>query len=244
MEFLRKKKKDNRNTLTESSHSAGSNLVRQLLNRYPKVEDFLVSFNPYAQYLISRDDCFFGKYPLLCEVDEAYGNNASIQFIYAQLVNLSEFSGSNGKLSPEQIKELSFLIRINYYYYKVTELMQFFFQFKSGKYGHFYGNVDPLAITESLYKFNRERLFIIGKREEEEARKRIDDSRKNAVSFESAMLSFMERAAENGVVSIAKSIISNKFKASDETIKKLRDKFIESYGVSPEEYAEKEESKG
>lgn len=58
------------------------------------------------------------------------------------------------------------------------------------------------------------------------------------------MLSFMERAAENGVVSIAKSIISNEFKASDETIKKLRDKFIESYGVSPEEYAEKEESKG
>ena len=94
MEFLRKKKKDSRNTLTESSHSAGSNLVRQLLNRYPKVEDFLVSFNPYAQYLIPRDECFFGKYPLLCEVDEAYGNNASVQFIYAQLVNLSEFSGS------------------------------------------------------------------------------------------------------------------------------------------------------
>ena len=47
---------------------------------------------------------------------------------------------------------------------KLPELMLFFQQFKAGKYGRFYGSVDPMVITTALQEFLRfraERLAVI-----------------------------------------------------------------------------------
>ena len=64
----------------------------------------------------------------------------------------------------------------------------FFFQFKAGRYGKFYGNVDPMTITSALREFADERNVIYIKHEQElrDKQKAIDDaeSRRNAITYE------------------------------------------------------------
>lgn len=200
-----------------------------------------------AQYQITKDDCFFGNYPTMVAVDTAYGNNASIQWVYAHLVNLSEYSGSRDKLNTNQCRELSYIIRSTYGYYKVTELMQFFLNFKSGRYGHFYGGVDPLAIMEALNKFNRERLSILGRKEEEERRKEQEEWRKNAIPFDKYMDAVMKNEKKfkysEMALSIAKAIMNNDYNVPDVVLCQMREKFIKDYGITPEEYTKKEPKK-
>ena len=56
--------------------------------------------------------------------------------------------------SFQQVLELAVMIRVEYYYFKASELLLFFFKFKSGEYGTFYGVVDPMVIMAALIDFN------------------------------------------------------------------------------------------
>lgn len=118
-----------------------------------------VIFNPDNQKLCHRDKqlAFTGSYPTLAQINAAYGNSASQQWLIGQLVNLSEFVGAKEKMSKGQLTMLSDIISSTYHYLKITELMLFFYNFKLGCYAEFYGTVDPLAITKSLNEFIRER---------------------------------------------------------------------------------------
>ena len=118
-----------------------------------------VIFNPDNQKLCHRDKqlAFTGSYPTLAQINAAYGNSASQQWLIGQLVNLSEFVGVKEKMSNGQLTMLSDIISSTYHYLKITELMLFFYNFKLGKYAEFYGTVDPLAITKSLREFMVER---------------------------------------------------------------------------------------
>lgn len=53
------------------------------------------------------------------------------------------------------------MIAQTYSYLKVSELMLFFYQFKQGRYGQFYGAIDPLKIMCALQDFRRERFDAI-----------------------------------------------------------------------------------
>lgn len=96
-----------------------------------------------------------------------------------QISNLVAFCGVKGKeeLSDSSIVDaVSAVIADNFGYLKLSELMLFFQQFKAGKYGRFYGSVDPLMITEALQSFldfRAERIMVIEKvKRREEERKR------------------------------------------------------------------------
>ena len=106
-----------------------------------------------------------------------------------QLQDLSEFSGVKDKISRKQLDQLSQIIRDKYYYLKVTELALFFYEYKAGTYGSFYGAVDPIRITEALQKFMQHRSELIDRydreeaaRKEKEYRQRIKDGK--TVSWE------------------------------------------------------------
>lgn len=64
--------------------------------------------------------------------------------------------------------------------------MLFFHRFKSGRYGRFYGSVDPLVITTSLREFIKERNEAIDKHEQEErqAKRAADANRENTITYE------------------------------------------------------------
>lgn len=57
-----------------------------------------------------------------------------------------------------QIEEVARVIISEFYYMKLSEIMLFFAYFKAGRYGNFYGCVDPLVITTALQRFKTERM--------------------------------------------------------------------------------------
>lgn len=151
------------------------------LSRAGDFTKFMTSLNPVRQLEIcaSTDDCIFGGYPTLAEVKRDYGSNAATAWLIPQLFDLSEFCGCKGKITDDQMRQVATIIANTYYYLKVSELMLFFYRFKSGRYGKFYGAVDPLVITTSLRTFILERNDEIARHDAEEQRRRDEADRRN-----------------------------------------------------------------
>lgn len=116
-----------------------------------------------------------GDAPTLGTVSKAWGDNITESWLEMQLIDLSEFSGVKDKLSSFQLDSLAQVIIASWGHYKVTEMMLFFQQFKSGKYGRFYGAVDSMVITEALHDFDKERCQAIDhyRRIEEEQQRKL-----------------------------------------------------------------------
>jgi hypothetical protein len=64
-------------------------------------------------------------------------------------------------LDDKQAEFLAEVIANEYYFLKASELLLFFYNFKTGKYGRFYGVVDPMRIMEALGEFKDERDRVI-----------------------------------------------------------------------------------
>lgn len=162
--------------------------------RYGDKERFLKTFNPSEQARFCatparRERCVIGTAPTLEQLSETYGNGASEAWLVPQLLNLSEFCGCKGKLSREQIEETARMIASDNPHRKVTELMLFFFWFKQGRYGKFYGSVDPMVIMEALNEFVLHDINAIladyyDRIDKEERERRRANSERNAVSYE------------------------------------------------------------
>ncbi len=119
-------------------------------------------FNPDYQIEIlktanSNEIAFLQDTPTLSLISEAYSEEVPIYWLKLQLDSLDDFTGVREKLSESQKAELSELIYLNYYYLKVSEIALFFAWLKSGKYGQFYGAVDPMKIMSSLDQFANDR---------------------------------------------------------------------------------------
>lgn len=112
--------------------------------------------------------------PTLNEIDAAYGKNAGAAWLMPQLFSVGEFAGVREKMDEQQTLELAMVIRAKYGFLTVTELMYFFFNLKAGKYGKFYGVVDPMVITEALGVFLDERERYLTKVENERKRAERD----------------------------------------------------------------------
>ena len=164
--------------------------MEECRSKYGSSESFLAMFNPDKQYVycLYRDKCFCGSAPSLSVVSKCYGSNVSELFVGANIKDLMEYTGNKGKLTIHQIDALSKVIVSTFYYLKVTELMFFFFQFKAGRYGTFYGQVDAIKITEALrsfLKFRNETLDAIERKNTQERKERMmEEAAQNAISYE------------------------------------------------------------
>ena len=157
-----------------------------LVQKYGSRESFLTTFTPDYQMQICNDSkhCILGEFPTLAEVKAAYGQNAPVAWMIPQLYSLSEYCGCRDKLQGKPLEECAFVISSEFYYLKVSEIMLFIHMFKSGKYGRFYGSVDPLVITTSLREFLNERLYIIRNYEQEQREKERENAKKGAITLE------------------------------------------------------------
>lgn len=70
-----------------------------------------------------------------------------------------------------QCESTAAIIASQFYFLTVAEMLIFFVHFKAGKYGRFYGAVDPLVITQALQEFVKERSLKIEKNERERRQK-------------------------------------------------------------------------
>ena len=150
-----------------------------LYSRFGDRNSFLAKCNPDVQTIFARhpDRCYFGDYPTLSEINGAYGKTMAAQWLTTHLTNLSEFSGAKD-VTVDQLNELSRIIAQEYHWLKVTELLLFFYKFKTGCYGRFYGSVDPLVITTALREFVRDRNSAHIRHEQEERERKEAEERK------------------------------------------------------------------
>lgn len=130
------------------------------------------------------DECLFGKFPTLSDLNAKFDSRFSTAWVMAHLHDLSEYCGCKEKLYGNPLKQCAAVIADNFYYLKLTELMLFFHRFKSGVYGRFYGSIDPLIITTSIREFLKERSVLIERRNSAIRDTERQEWRRNAVSWE------------------------------------------------------------
>lgn len=156
-----------------------------MVSRYHDTQGLLAKANPSMQRwcVQNTDQCFFGDFPSLSQLKALSPNTPSLWLI-PQLVDLSEYCGVRDKLTDSQLEDLAYIISHKYYFLKISEVMLFFFQFKSGQYGRFYGTVDPLIITEALKDFCIERGKVIDRHDREEKQRLREQAAAEAVTWE------------------------------------------------------------
>lgn len=152
---------------------------KQIINRFGDKQKFLETFNPSYQKLIAlhQDRVFTGQAPTLAKMQQVYSYQLYEVWVMAQLEHINSFCGVKQKMDLSQMETLATIIFTEYYYLKFTELMLFFHQFKAGKYGAFYGTVDPQKITVALLEFVKER-FVKLQELERKAQKEIMDKKR------------------------------------------------------------------
>ena len=134
----------------------------------------MASMNPGVQTYAGKfpERAFFGEAPTLTDINLAFGKQTSVLWLVPQLIDLSEYCGCREKLKDHMLEDLAKIISIEYHYFKTSELLLFFYWFKAGRYGHFYGSVDPMVITTALRDFVIDRRTAYAKRQQEEERQK------------------------------------------------------------------------
>lgn len=127
-----------------------------MTNRYGTAEELWAKFSPekqeeYASKHLIR--CFTGEAPTINRVAIAYSEMVIENWLIGQLTDLVLFSQIPEKPSIDSIERIAKVIRTNYGYLKLSEIMVFFQRFKAGFYGKFYGIIDAMTITDALHNF-------------------------------------------------------------------------------------------
>ena len=97
--------------------------------------------------------CLMGMSPTLADMRAIYGGKYPRLWLENQIRDLGEYTTVKEKPSIFQMRESARIILEEFYYLKLSELMLFFAHFKAGRYGRFFGSVDPIVITEALQAF-------------------------------------------------------------------------------------------
>ena len=127
-------------------------------SKYGDQDRFLAVVSPKTQVAFARqpEKAVMGQYPTLADINETYGRDYDVDWLLPQLYDLSTFTGAVN-LGPEQQDALARTLAVECQELKVTEVMLFFYRFKTGRYGRFYGAVDPMVVMTALQDFLRER---------------------------------------------------------------------------------------
>lgn len=163
------------------------NAITETRQRYGNAANFLATLNPSLQVAVAAnaERAFLGHSPTITAIKAAYSNNVAEVWIQAHIEALNAFCGVAKKMTTQQMEELAKMIIVDFHYLKASELMLFFYRFKSGRYGELYGVVDPQRILAGLNKFIGERITEIAKYERERSRKEFEGyNNPDAISYE------------------------------------------------------------
>lgn len=132
-----------------------------------------------AKFARNAPKCFMGDCPTIADTRAIWGERVSLTWLENQLLDLSEYAGTGNKLNLFQIEDLARIMLQEFYYLKLSEFMLFFAYFKAGRYGTFFGSVDPLVITTALQKFKNDRLQYIASLEQIEQEQKRNKQPRN-----------------------------------------------------------------
>ena len=171
-------------TLTQQESVGSKRLQPSCRNTCDRAE-FLKEFNPSRQeeFFTDEREAYMGDYPTLRQLDEQFESRSSVAWLIPQLFNLSEYCGCKDKMTPAMIEECASVIAAMFGTLKISEVMLFFFLFKGGRYGKFYGAVDPITITCALQEFMVKRAADIDFYEQEKKRERLHSDMENTMTY-------------------------------------------------------------
>lgn len=157
-------------------------LVRQ---RFGNEQSFLQRVNPDTRNYFGAHTktAVMGDYPTLNDLDNAYGKGFSVEWLIPLIDVLSLETTANNPKERQQL-ELARLIATEYRHFKITELLLFFYRFKTGRYGRFYGSVDPMVIACALRDFAAERADLINTYTQEERERQREADLAGCISRE------------------------------------------------------------
>lgn len=149
--------------------------------RYGETPAILLSkLNPVAiQAAVRNNQILTPKKALLCDsvslanIGRTYGKETPIILLQTWVDNLGRFVGVKEKADEYQLRELAELFYQEAFFLKIVEIGLFFNNVKKGKYGKFFGAIDPLVVLTMLSEFLGERTAAyrdILKQQEKEIR--------------------------------------------------------------------------
>lgn len=164
----------------------------------PDGRGFLLALNPSVQAQAAANPlrCYTSQAPTLAAAARVWGSHIPIAWLQAQLRDLATYAGSLDKLTAEQSRGAAEAILAGYPSLRASELLLFFARFKAGRYGRFYGPVDPLAITTGLRDFVRQRATEIAQLELQAAQADREAPRSGTVTRDQYLA--LKRRAEAG----------------------------------------------
>ena len=134
------------------------------MNKYPDPAQFILDYNPDLQFKLVRCNATHSELalndsiPSLGLLSSTYGDETPIEWLKIQFGSLND-----------------------------AEICFFIARFKSGKYGRFYGSIDPLKITSAMLDYVSERRKDIERKERERYRnqreKEIEERGNNRISY-------------------------------------------------------------
>lgn len=134
--------------------------------------------------------------PTLGLLASTYGDETPLEWLKIQFGTLNDFAEVSTKIANEQLNELAEIFLSEYYYINAAEICFFIARFKSGKYGRFYGAIDPMKITSAMLEYIKERRIDIERYEREQYRmqhqKEIEERGNNRMSY----AEYLERERE------------------------------------------------
>ena len=162
----------------------------EIIALHGDAKEFALRFNPDIQVscALNLEKSLTGNAPTLRQLEYAYGVKGIRAWFSIQLENLNKFVGVANKMTVEQMQMLADIFIVKVPYLKASEILLFFYKFKSGDLGELYGSVDPLKLSTSLNEFLKWRSFELDKvyqRQREEKRRLDIEHRKiNAITRE------------------------------------------------------------
>lgn len=162
----------------------------EIIALHGDAKEFALRFNPDIQVscALNLERSLTGNAPTLRQLEYAYGVKSIRAWFSIQLENLNKFVGVNNKMTVEQMQMLADIFIVKVPYLKASEILLFFYKFKSGDLGELYGSVDPLKLSTSLNEFLKWRSFELDKVfQRQRAEKRaidLENSKQNGITRE------------------------------------------------------------
>lgn len=223
----------------------------ELLERYPTPDDFLSAFSPDKQAEIAENEriCVFGGFPTLGQLNIVYREKVAQKWLVDQILQMSYYFGVKGKLDDTQLFELCNHIFMDFSWLKVSDLMLFFWLAKKGRFGEFFGQIDPPRITAWLYAFaDGHRNDIIKGTMEEVTSKYHKWYRDNAVKdrdFNKELTAILGGRSRDGqrkgkadaeVLDSALKLVNNTNGYGEDVLAMMCKAWARRYGCTPQDY--------
>ena len=144
-----------------------------IISQFGTAIEFMKKFSPKKQILVARnpDKVYSGtNAPSLIRAVYAYGYEVIANMLVTHLSEIIKAERDDKKMPVDELLRISYDILNDPQFrtLKITEIMLFITQYRTGMFGEVYGSVTSFSICSALRKFIKKREFELSKMKKEE----------------------------------------------------------------------------